>query len=42
MSPTIDIVAEAYFGSAKIGKLNIDENGATKLWMRANQNPRAA
>ena len=29
MSPTVDVVAEAYAGRVKVGKLNIDENGAT-------------
>ena len=27
MSPTIDAVADEYVGKAKIGKLNVDENG---------------
>jgi thioredoxin 1 len=31
MSPTVDAVADAYVGRAKIGKLNVDENGATGM-----------
>ena len=29
MTPTIDAIAEAYAGRVKVGKLNVDENGAT-------------
>ena len=31
MSPTIDAIAEAYAGRVKVGKLNVDENGATGM-----------
>jgi thioredoxin 1 len=31
MSPTVDAVAEAYGGRVKVGKLNVDENGATGM-----------
>jgi len=31
MSPAIDAVAEANVGRVKIGKLNVDENGATGM-----------
>lgn len=29
MSPAIDAVAETYGGKLKVGKLNVDDNGAT-------------
>lgn len=29
MTPTIDLLASEYQGKAKIGKLNVDENGQT-------------
>jgi len=29
MGPTVDTVATDYAGRAKVGKLNVDENGAT-------------
>ncbi|HLG98830.1 MAG TPA: thioredoxin [Bryobacteraceae bacterium] len=31
MSPTIDAVANDYQGRVKVGKLNVDENGATGM-----------
>ncbi len=31
MAPTIEAVAEAYNGKLKVGKLNVDENGATAM-----------
>lgn len=31
MTPTIDAIAVAYEGKAKVGKLNVDENGATAM-----------
>ena len=31
MSPTVDAIAEAYAGRVKVGKLNVDENGATSM-----------
>jgi thioredoxin 1 len=31
MSPTVDAIAEAYSGRVKVGKLNVDENGATSM-----------
>ena len=31
MTPTIDAVADAYLGRVKVGKLNVDENGATGM-----------
>ncbi len=31
MSPTIDSVADDYTGKAKVGKLNVDENGGTAM-----------
>ena len=31
MTPTIDAVATDYEGKAKIGKLNVDENGQTAM-----------
>jgi thioredoxin 1 len=31
MTPAIDGVADAYLGRAKVGKLNVDENGATGM-----------
>jgi thioredoxin 1 len=31
MSPTVDAVADAYVGRVKVGKLNVDENGATGM-----------
>jgi thioredoxin 1 len=31
MSPTIDAVADEYAGKAKVGKLNVDENGGTAM-----------
>ena len=31
MGPTIDAIAEAYAGRVKVGKLNVDENGATGM-----------
>ena len=31
MAPTIDAIAEAYAGRVKVGKLDVDENGATGM-----------
>ena len=31
MTPTVDAIAEAYAGRVKVGKLNVDENGATGM-----------
>ena len=31
ISPTVDAVADAYLGRAKVGKLNVDDNGATGM-----------
>ncbi len=31
MTPTVDAVADAYVGRAKVGKLNVDDNGATGM-----------
>jgi thioredoxin-like negative regulator of GroEL len=31
MTPTVDAVADAYLGRAKVGKLNVDENGPTSM-----------
>ena len=31
MSPTVDAIADAYAGRVKVGKLNVDENGATGM-----------
>ncbi|HYL74504.1 MAG TPA: thioredoxin [Bryobacteraceae bacterium] len=31
MSPTVDAVATDYAGRVKVGKLNVDENGATGM-----------
>jgi thioredoxin 1 len=31
MSPTIDAVADEFAGKAKVGKLNVDENGGTAM-----------
>jgi thioredoxin 1 len=31
MTPTIDAIAEEYNGKAKVGKLNVDENGGTAM-----------
>jgi len=31
MTPTVDAVADAYVGRAKVGKLNVDENGPTGM-----------
>src|ERR1700724_3427437 len=31
MSPTVDAIAEAYGGRVKVGKLNVDEHGATSM-----------
>jgi thioredoxin 1 len=31
MTPTIDAVANDYSGRVKVGKLNVDENGATGM-----------
>ena len=39
MTPTIDAVAEEYAGKAKVGKLNVDENGATGMRYRVMSIP---
>jgi thioredoxin 1 len=31
MSPTVDAIATDYSGRVKVGKLNVDENGATSM-----------
>jgi len=31
MAPTVDAIAEEYAGKAKVGKLNVDENGGTAM-----------
>jgi len=31
MSPTVDAIADAYAGRVKVGKLNVDDNGATGM-----------
>jgi thioredoxin 1 len=31
MSPTVDAIANDYLGRVKVGKLNVDENGATSM-----------
>jgi len=31
MSPTIDLIASEYAGKAKVGKLNVDDNGETAM-----------
>jgi thioredoxin 1 len=31
MSPTIDFIASEYAGKAKVGKLNVDDNGQTAM-----------
>jgi len=31
MSPTVDAIANDYAGRVKVGKLNVDENGATGM-----------
>lgn len=31
MAPTVDAVAEEYSGKVKVGKLNVDDNGATAM-----------
>lgn len=31
MSPTIDTIASEYAGKAKVGKLNVDDNGQTAM-----------
>jgi thioredoxin 1 len=31
MSPTVDAIANDYQGRVKVGKLNVDENGATSM-----------
>ena len=31
MSPTVDAIADAYVGRVKVGKLNVDDNGATGM-----------
>jgi len=31
MSPTVDAIATDYVGRVKVGKLNVDENGATGM-----------
>ena len=31
MTPTVDAIADDYKGRAKVGKLNVDENGGTAM-----------
>jgi thioredoxin 1 len=31
MGPTIDVIATEYAGKAKVGKLNVDDNGQTAM-----------
>jgi thioredoxin 1 len=31
MSPTVDAIADEFAGKAKVGKLNVDENGPTAM-----------
>lgn len=31
MGPTIDVIAAEYAGKAKVGKLNVDDNGQTAM-----------
>jgi thioredoxin 1 len=31
MAPAVDAIADAYVGRLKVGKLNVDENGATAM-----------
>lgn len=31
MGPTVDAIADEYVGRAKVGKLNVDENGGTAM-----------
>jgi thioredoxin 1 len=31
MAPTVDAVADEYSGKVKVGKLNVDDNGATAM-----------
>ncbi|MBM3814526.1 MAG: thioredoxin TrxA [Acidimicrobiia bacterium] len=31
MAPTVDAVADEFAGKAKVGKLNVDENGGTAM-----------
>jgi thioredoxin 1 len=31
MAPTVDAIADEYQGKAKVGKLNVDENGGTAM-----------
>jgi len=31
MAPTIDVIAVEYAGKAKVGKLNVDDNGQTAM-----------
>ncbi len=39
MTPTIDAVAVVYAGRVKVGKLNVDENGATGMRYRVQSIP---
>src|SRR5260370_10070948 len=39
MTPTIDAVAVVYAGRVKVGKLNVDENGATGMRYREQSIP---
>jgi thioredoxin 1 len=31
MGPTIDVIASEYMGKAKVGKMNVDDNGQTAM-----------
>jgi thioredoxin 1 len=39
MTPIIDQIADDYHGKAKIGKLNVDENGQTAMRYRVQSIP---
>src|SRR6266852_6246029 len=39
MTPTIDALADVYAGRVKVGKLNVDENGATGMRYRVQSIP---
>ena len=39
LTPTIDALADVYAGRVKVGKLNVDENGATGMRYRVQSIP---
>ena len=41
MSPTIDTIATEYAGKAKVGKLNVDDNGQTAMRYNIRGIPRS-